>query len=366
MKTCWTLFLLASCLAALAEQTNLYTWSSTGCAKCQSTIVYQAWYPDGSPLVAEGMSGTNAGALVALSHVKNNLVVSLGLSISHNPSLILNLKESVTLETNSSTHMVLYAMDEPGPGFHKDDIAILRSLNIRSLTLRPYTSTSGFLFFPCDGNATDVVVVVRVGGETFRFPFRQNPTARAKFEDPAKLASVPVANRAPGSSESSQSVRSCTKNVSFALSEQGQLVAQSPEFTQRWLAKNGRQYPGLCFSQTPNPGSANYLIAFGPSATAFEGFSPSVSAAAWIYHYSGAAGGASTTFISLPFADKTRSFYAFTYDQAGRLVSRRQRTVTARTSPGIASNLGVSVAAAIAASHLKEHLLEDAVHDLMR
>jgi hypothetical protein len=58
--------------------------------------------------------------------------------------------------------------------------------------------------------------------------------------------------------------------------------------------------------------------------------------------------------------------YAFTWDQNGRLISRRQRAVATRRADIEAFNLGEGVAAAIAGSHLKERLLNDAVHDLTR
>jgi hypothetical protein len=385
MNISLTIVLMTWCLTATAEQPDAYTWSSTACAKCQSTIVYQAWFPDKSPLVAEGMPGMHAGALVALSLVKDTMVVSLGVSIAHDPPLTLNLTQSVTIETDSSPHMVLYALQAPGPGLHKDDVAVLRQLNSRSLPLRPHVPASGFLFFPFDHKATRFVVVVKVGGETFRFPFAQDPRAQAKFGDPAMLGLGSTAGNPAGPPERS---RVCSRNVSFVVSDDGKLVAQAPAFADKWLEKNGAQYPGVCFSQMPDPRIANYLVAFAPSEAAFDEFSPSLRAssvrdatglggegsgndshrAVWTYHYAGTAASTTTTttLIEQPFGDKTRTLYAFTWDQNGRLISRRQRAVATRRSDIEAFNLGEGVAAAIAGSHLKERLLDDAVHDLTR
>jgi hypothetical protein len=357
MNISLTVVLMTLCLTASAEQPDTYTWSSTACAKCQSTIVYQAWFPDKSPLVAEGMPGMHAGALVALSLVKDTMVVSLGLSIAHDPLLTLDLRQSVTIETDSSPHMVLYALQAPGLGFHKDDVAVLRQLNSRSMPLRPQVPASGFLFFPFDHKATRFVVVVKVGGETFRFPFAQDPMVQAKFGDPAKLGSSPT-----------ERSRVCSRNVSFVVSDDGKLVAQAPAFAGKWLEKNGAQYPSVCFSQVPDPRIANYLVAFAPSEAAFDEFSPSLHQALWTYHYAGTAASTTTTttFIEQPFGAKTRTLYAFTWDQNGRLISRRQRAVTTRHGDIEAFNLGEGIAAAIAGSHLKERLLDDAVHDLTR
>jgi YD repeat-containing protein len=377
MNILLTVVLMTLSLAATAEQPDTYTWSSTTCAKCQSTIVYQAWFPDKSPLVAEGMPGMHAGALVALSLIKDTMVVSLGLSIAHDPPLTLDPRQSVTIETDSSPHMVLYALLAPGPGFHKDDVVVMRQLNSRSLPLRPDVPASGFLFFPFDRKATRFVVVVKVGGETFRFPFAQDPRAQAKFDDPAKL----------GSSLTEPS-RVCSRNVSFVVSNDGKLEAEAPGFAGKWLEKNGAQYPGVCFSQVPDPRIAHSLVAFAPSEAAFDEFSPSLRAspvrdaaglggegsgndshrAVWTYHYAGTAASTTTTttFIEQPFGNKTRTLYAFTWDQNGRLISRRQRAVATRRGDIEAFNLGEGVAAAIAGSHLKERLLDDAVHDLTR
>jgi hypothetical protein len=377
--------LMAWCLPAAAEQPDTFTWSSTACEKCQSTIVYQAWFSDKSPLVAEGMPGMHAGALVAMSLVKDTVVVSLGLSIARDPPLTLDPRQSVTIETDSAPNMVLYALQSPGPGFRKDDVAVLRQLNSRSLPLQAHVPVSGFLFFPFDRKATHFVVVVKVGEETFRFPFARDPRAQEKFGDPHILGLTSTAGNAAGLAERS---RMCSRNVSFVVSNDGKLVAQTPAFAGKWLEKNGAQYPGVCFSQAPDPRIVNYLVAFAPSEAAFDEFSPLLQAfpvkdsaglreegsgnvrqrATWTYHYSGTAASTTTTttFIEQPFGDKTRTLYAFTWDQNGRLISRRQRAVSTRRSGIEVFNLGEGVAASIAGSHLKERLLDDAVHDLTR
>jgi hypothetical protein len=79
-------YLLFFPVSLAAQQPKTYTWSSA-CRRCQSTIVYPNWYSDHSGLIAEGMSGSNTGVLAALSLMKGSLVLSLGLSISHGPSL---------------------------------------------------------------------------------------------------------------------------------------------------------------------------------------------------------------------------------------------------------------------------------------
>ena len=358
LNACLTLLVLSLPITALAGEPVSYTWSSTTCPKCESTIVYSSWYPDGSPLIAEGMAGTHAGVLAALSLVKETLVLSLGLRTSQGLPLTLDLRKNVTVETNSSPGMVLFTLDEPGTGFHKDDVAILRRLNVRSFRLVPYVNASGFLFFPFDHNASHFFVVVRVGDEVFRFPFARDSRVPPRFVDPAHNTATPA-----------QGPVACSKNVSFAVAEDGQIGATTPAFTSRWLEKNGKQYPGLCFSQVPDTHAANFIMVFAKSESEFDGIYPSVrdNSGVWSYTNRGTAAitKTTTTHVSFPFPDTTRELYAFSYDQTGRLVSRRQREVTTRRS-GEEPNLGATLAASIISSHMKERLLSDAVSDLIR
>jgi len=377
-------------------------------------------------LIGEGMSGTTTGALAGISVMEGNLVVALGLSIARDPSLTINPREAITLETNSAPHMILYALANPAPGFHKGDLPVKQQFKGNTLTLVAHTPVAGFLFFPVDRDASHITVVVSVGSETFRFPFARDPRAHAKFGDPEKFpseiptqraaipssaasdtppksvvettkANTPVAPKQPSGNQlakarsnnvpTGQSGR-CVKNVSFAVAEGGQVVSRAPKFTEKWIEKNQRKYSGLCFSQTPNARATNLVLVFSTSQSAFNGIYPTVRTSTssnatpvngygtvtdnyggmWNYTYSGTTTTTTTTTsqVNLPYTDTTNVIYAYSYDQLGRLVSRWWRTITTRQGGDGANTLGYNLGARLGSIHLRERLLKDAVDDVAK
>jgi YD repeat-containing protein len=407
--------LLLFSASSTAQQPKTYSWSSA-CRRCQSTIVYPNWYSDHSGLIAEGMSGTNTGALAALSLMKGNLVVSLGLSISHGPSLAIDPREAVTLETDSAPHMVLYAIEKPASGFHKGDLPIQRQMNVHSVTLVPNAPVAGFLFFPVDSNASHITIVVTVNGEVFRFPFARDPNARAKSGVPSKFSSSSSAGEfpsklpngatqadalAPPNGPSARPLavdrpaniptvrsESCTKNISFAVAEGGQVATLAPKFTAKWVESNAKNYPGVCFSETPHAQAANFVIVFATSQSAFKGIYPTIRTpsststnpvsgqgtvtdtygSTWSYTYNGTvtSGTTTTLHVNLPYTDTATSMYAYSYDQVGRLVSERRRKIATRQVGDGANTLGYNLGTALVRIHFRERLLTDAVNDLTR
>jgi len=404
-------YLLLFPLSLTAQQLKTYTWSSA-CQRCQSTIVYPNWYSDHSGLIAEGMSGSNTGVLAALSLIKGSLVLSLGLSISHGPSFGIDPRKAVTLETDSAPHMILYALEKPASGFHKGDLPIQRQFNVHSVTLVPNAPVAGFLFFPVDSNASHVTIVVAVDGEVFRFPFAKDANARAKVGGPSKFSSDEFPSKLPNGATQADALAppnrpsarslavdraanippprsgSCTRNISFAVAEGGQVATLAPKFTAKWVESNAKNYPGVCFSQTPNAQAANFVIVFATSQSAFSGIYPTIrtrsgtsthpvsgqgtvtdnDGGTWNYTYNGTVTSSTTTtsYVNLPFTDTATSIYAYSYDQAGHLVSERRRTITTRQGGDGANTLGYNLGAALVRIHFRERLLKDAVNDLTR
>jgi len=70
----------------------------------------------------------------------------------------------------------------------------------------------------------------------------------------------------------------CDRSVAFAVTAAGQPVAAVPGFAAHWIAneKHQRQYPGLCFAQSPDPRTRNYLVVFSTDPDAFSGLAPTV------------------------------------------------------------------------------------------
>lgn len=180
----------------------------------------------------------------------------------------------------------------------------------------------------------------------------------------------------------------CERNISFALAEGGQIRSAVPVFADKWVAKNQKHYDGLCFSQIPNRSASNYLLVFATSQSVFNGIFPTVRTntttsttpvsgsgtvtdnygGMWNYTYNGTATTTTTTttYQDLPYADTTNTLYLYSYDQQGRLVSRRWRTITTRQGGDPSNTAGYNLGASLFAIHFKERLLKDAVHDISR
>jgi hypothetical protein len=178
----------------------------------------------------------------------------------------------------------------------------------------------------------------------------------------------------------------CAKNISFAVAEGGQIVSRVPQFTQKWIQKNQKKYSGLFFSQTPNPQATNYVLVFSTSRSSFNGIFPTVvtstrtnsspvsgngtitsnSGSMWNYTYEGTETTTTTTTTpeNLPYTDTTSTLYANVYMQNGALISQRWRSITTREGGEGANTLGYNLGAALAAIHIKERLLKDAVEDV--
>ncbi|HEY1462934.1 MAG TPA: hypothetical protein VGF44_05910 [Terriglobales bacterium] len=144
----------------------------------------------------------------------------------------------------------------------------------------------------------------------------------------------------------------CQKNVSFAVAESGQIVSRVPHWIQTWIAKNPKKYSGLCFSQSPNPDSSNFLVVLSASQTSFNGLYPTLrtntstsvtpesgsgtvtdnNGGMWNYTYNGTVTTitTSTAQLNLPYTDTSNTLYLYGYDQQGKSISQRWRTITTR------------------------------------
>ena len=184
---------------------------------------------------------------------------------------------------------------------------------------------------------------------------------------------------------------SCKKNISFAIARNGRIDPLIPEFAQKWISKNRKKYDGVCFSQTPS-GASNYLLVFSTSQSAFNGIYPTVRTSTststnttpvsgsgtvtdsyggmWNYTYDGTVTTATTTttttYDNLPYTDTSNTIYLYSYNQRGGLISEHWRTITTRQDGDGFNTLGYNLGASLGAIHFKEHLLKNAVEDVVR
>ena len=180
----------------------------------------------------------------------------------------------------------------------------------------------------------------------------------------------------------------CQRNVSFAVVESGQLVSLVPHWIQAWIAKNQKKYPGLCFSQSPNRDSSNFLVVLSTSQTAFNGLYPTLRTSTdtsvtpvsgsgmvtdnyggmWNYTYNGTVTTTttSTAQLNLPYTDTSNTLYMYGYDQQGKSISQRWHTITTRQGGDGANTLGYNLGATLGAIHFKERLLKSVLADTLK
>ena len=403
--------------AQQAQQSPTFTWSA-GCANCESTIFTPGWYTDGSGIFAEAINGNVIGVAAGVSAIDRYFVVALGFSgVEGHGVASLNPTTAVTIESDSSTHMVLYSLEHPDNRVLKGSAAEKKQLKNKIVSVGTGAVTAGYLLFPTDNAASRLTVVVVVENETFRFPFIRSPNAHAKFGDPDSTPApsfaqqTPVATEHIGSSPLAQNTpplgataqtpspaatpatmsgttTDCNKNISFAVAESGHVVARVPAFAEKWVSKNHSKYRGLCFSQMPNSKAANYLLVFSTSQSAFNGIYPTVRTntstsvtpvsgsgtvtdnygSMWDYTYDGtvATTTTTTTHDDLPYTDTSNTLYLRSYDQQGRQISERWRTITTRQGGDGANTLGYNLGSALGAIHMRQHLLKNVVEDIMK
>lgn len=205
-------------------------------------------------------------------------------------------------------------------------------------------------------------------------PIANQSTSPNPHPSASEPAVITVANQTQGK---------CSRSISFAVAEYGQVSPRIPDFTQKWIQKNQKRYPGLCFSQAPNSSAINYLLVFSTSQSFFNGIYPSVristqtstapvngtgtvtdnSGGFWSYTYNGTVTSTTTTTTheNLPYADTTRGMYINAYSQQGTLVASGARHVTTRQGGDTYNTAGYNLGAALAAINIKERLLKQVV-----
>lgn len=134
----------------------------------------------------------------------------------------------------------------------------------------------------------------------------------------------------------------CSKNVSFAVAENGQPVPAIPKFALKWLGGKSRQegFASLCFSQVPSGTETNYIVVFSTNPNAFDGLKASAHTyksatqpregtaavnsygGTWSYAYTGAAPVATTSTLELKRDDKPKTLDMRAFDQRGRTISQ--------------------------------------------
>ncbi|HEV2418537.1 MAG TPA: hypothetical protein VGX94_12095 [Terriglobia bacterium] len=181
----------------------------------------------------------------------------------------------------------------------------------------------------------------------------------------------------------------CGKNISFGIGTPSGIAPSVPNFARKWIRKNARKYPGLCFSQSVSPNAQNFLLVFSTSQSEFSGFYPTVRTytstntapvsgsgtvtddygGTWDFTFDGTMTTTTTTTTqeNLPYTDTANTLYLYAYDQRGQLISHHSRTISTRSGGDGMNTLGYNVGAVLVALvDTRGRLIKDVVSDVYK
>lgn len=192
------------------------------------------------------------------------------------------------------------------------------------------------------------------------------------------------ASNEPESSEVSQiPARECDQIVTVAGLTPNGLALYVPPEGQRFMAKNAKNYPGMCLVEEINAASLapevpHYLLVWAYSEAAFAGFQPVQQIATtpvsgsgtltnlygerWNFTFNGNLTEINT--VEAPYVLQSRSLYLRAYDERGNLVSHHSITMSSQAGGDTGYAAGYNAAALISLlwnnpSHLIKSVLKD-------
>lgn len=186
----------------------------------------------------------------------------------------------------------------------------------------------------------------------------------------------------------SAQAQTCTKAVSFALADASGIhpFMGTGNWIGKWVQKNAKKYPDICFSQSPIQGRTNYLIVLSQSAGYLTGFDPIVRTntststspvsgtgtvtdnygGMWNYSYNGTATTTTTTTTNenVPYTIRSNTIYAYAYGDGGAIVSRRYHVFSSKSGGDASSTAGYNLGSALAAINARGRLLGAVMKDV--
>ncbi len=182
----------------------------------------------------------------------------------------------------------------------------------------------------------------------------------------------------------------CRKSVTFAIASNGSLAYRLPNVNTKWFDSALKKNPDICFSQyrsTRVDGAMPFLVVLSTSQSAFNGLYPVYrtntststspvsgsgtitgnNGSTWNYTYQGQDTVTTTTTerTDVPYQDTTVGLYAMVYDDNGSAIGSAQKTETFRQGGDPNNTLGYNLGSRLAAIHIKEHLLQDALKRIL-
>ena len=417
---------------AHGQQAQTFTWSSTECndgteiawTGCKMVLSGNRLSEPGlvfeDGLFAEQIDGRSADIAVTVTKLKNNFLVHVGFkaAMADHPYTIVP-PDAVKIVSTSVIRPIA-AKDVPD----NLEVVKLRFKENEEVTVGPDLWTFGYLFFPFDDLASNITVVVKVGNETFRFPFANKPNAPLEWSDPQVKVPVASASATPAptptpkltptpptpspvattlasasttvlpthtASTRTTSTTGCSAHpvdvaIAFGIADRGGVHPGVMGWTRNWINKNEKNFPTVAFQGCPVESLRNYLIVFSSSKSVLNGFDPvlrsstststspvsgtgtisNMYGSTWNYTYSGTVTTTTTTTTqeNVPYTIQSNTLYATAYDEHGVIVSQRWHIFSSKQGGDAANSLGYNLGSALAAMNARGHLLNAVVKDI--
>ena len=239
-------------------------------------------------------------------------------------------------------------------------------------------------------NVSDSVILAMVQAPRVNAPKEQTGSPEATdsvtTSEPPAASSIRQENVQP--SALAEDGQTCDKAVSFALADASGVhpFLGTGNWIAKWIQKNAKKYPEICFSQAPMQGRKNYLVALSQSAGYLTGFDPVVRTntststspvsgsgtvtdnygGMWNYTYNGAVTTTATTTTNenVPYTINSNAVFANAYDENGNIVSRHYYVYSAKSGGEPANSLGYNMGNALAAINARGRLLSAVANDI--
>ncbi|MFI5094767.1 MAG: hypothetical protein ACHQIK_15105 [Candidatus Acidiferrales bacterium] len=365
---------------AVQQQTlkgdSVIVWAPKGCDVCEG-FLDRVDLPNSNRPFIERAYGAFFATQVCPMREGDSLVVAVSVSVAvsaNQEASVGDLTENVTVEVAGSD-MILHSLPyaDPAASTQLKEKRLLPG----NVTVKQGEYVQGFLFFPWYNSIKSIIVVVRIPGQIFRFPFVRDSSSPRLFAAPAADAKVPA--KEPSSQTVKENAthkenpvpeQAATNRVSFACADEFGVHLCVPGWVSNWVNKNQEKFHDLSFSQAPTPNGRNYLVVFSSSERVFSGFDAVVTHStstnmvpvtgtgtvvdngyAWTFSFNGMATVTTTTTTdeSVPYSIQTKTSFVRVYDGHGALISEHQRRVSTRQGGDSANSIGYNSVAIVAA-----------------
>lgn len=182
--------------------------------------------------------------------------------------------------------------------------------------------------------------------------------------------------------------QTCSKVVSFAMADATGVhpFMGTGDWIGKWVQKNAKKHPDICFSQSPMQGHANYLVVLSQSSGYLTGFDPVVRTdtnmtttpvsgsgtvtsnygEVWNYTYNGQVTTTTTTTTeeNVPYTINSRTLYVYAYSDGGAIVSQRHHVYSTKSGGDAANSAGYNIGNALGAINARGHMLGSVVKDI--